>query len=53
MKPISKTNWVEGEVLEHKNWTDSLASIKINAKVNSYISGQFTRIGLKINNEIE
>ena len=52
MKPISKTNWVEGEVLEHKNWTDSLASIKINAKVNSYISGQFTRIGLKINNEI-
>ena len=52
MQPISKSNWIEGTILEQKNWTDSLASIKINAKVNPYISGQFTRIALEINNEI-
>ena len=52
MQPISKSNWVEGTVLEQKNWTDTLASIKIAAKVNPYISGQFTRIALEINNEI-
>jgi ferredoxin/flavodoxin---NADP+ reductase len=52
MNPILKSNWIEGKVLEHKKWTDSLASIKIDAKVNPYTSGQFTRIGLEINNEI-
>ena len=46
MQPISKSNWIEGTILEQKNWTDSLASIKIDAKVNPYISGQFTRIAL-------
>ena len=52
MQTVSKNNWIEGEILEHINWTDSLASIKIDAKVNPYTAGQFTRIGLEINNEI-
>ena len=52
MQTVSKNNWIEGKILEHINWTDSLASIKIDAKVNPYTAGQFTRIGLEINNEI-
>ena len=52
MQPITKSNWIEGKVLEHINWTETLASIKIDAKVKPYVSGQFTRIALEINNEI-
>ena len=52
MRPNSQSKWIEGDIIEHNNWTNSLASIKIKAKVNPYIAGQFTRIGLEIDNEI-
>ena len=44
-------NWIESEVIEHVRWTDSLASIKFKANVLPYVAGQFTKVGLKINDE--
>ena len=44
-------NWIESEVIEHVRWTDSLSSIKFKANVLPYVAGQFTKVGLKINDE--
>ena len=45
-------NWIETEVIEHIKWTDSLASLKFKGNVLPYTSGQFTKVGLKINDEL-
>jgi len=45
-------NWIETEVIEHIKWTDSLASLKFKGNVLPYVSGQFTKVGLKINDEL-
>ena len=45
-------NWIETEVIEHKYWTNVLASIKFKGKVLPYKAGQFTKIGLKIDGEM-
>ena len=44
-------DWQEGEVVENIKWTKNLASLKIKAKINTHQAGQFTRIGLKINDD--
>jgi len=44
-------NWIESEVIEHIRWTDSLSSIKFKANVLPYVAGQFTKVGLKINDD--
>ena len=41
--------WIEGEVVKNIKWTKNLASLKIKAKINNHQAGQFTRIGLKVN----
>ena len=46
-------NWIETEVIEHIKWTDSLASLKFKGNVLPYTSGQFTKVGLKINDELQ
>lgn len=43
--------WQEGEIIENKKWTKNLASLKIKAKINPHKAGQFTRLGLKDNND--
>ena len=45
-------NWKETEVIEHKYWTNVLASIKFKGKVLPYKAGQFTKVGLKIDGEL-
>ena len=45
-------NWIETEVIEHKHWTDVLASIKFKGNVLPYKAGQFTKVGLHINGEL-
>ena len=45
-------NWIETEVIEHKHWTDVLASIKFKGSVLPYKAGQFTKVGLHINGEL-
>ena len=45
-------NWIETEIIEHIRWTDSLASLKFKGNVKPYIAGQFTKVGLKINDEL-
>jgi len=44
--------WQEGEVVENIKWTKNLASLKIKAKINLHQAGQFTRIGLNIDDEL-
>lgn len=43
--------WLEGEVVKNIKWTNNLASLKIKAKINNHQAGQFTRIGLKVNDD--
>lgn len=44
--------WITGKINQITHWTDQLFSIKVNATVNTFIAGQYTKIGLKINNKI-
>jgi len=45
-------NWIETKIIEHKRWTDVLASLKFKGKVQPYTAGQFTKVGLKIDGEL-
>ncbi len=47
-------NWLEGKVVENKQWSDDLFSLKITTPVLSFKAGQFINIGLvdKQNNKI-
>ena len=44
-------NWIQGEVVSVKHWTESLYSIRINAPKVKFIAGQYTKISLIIDNE--
>lgn len=43
------TKWIEGQVIQVERWTDRLFSLTIQAPVNAFIAGQFTKLALKIN----
>ena len=43
--------WIKGEVVSVKHWTESLYSIRITAPEVKFIAGQYTKIGLNINNQ--
>jgi len=45
-------NWIETEIIEHKRWTDVLASLKFKGEVMPYTAGQFTKVGLEIDGEV-
>ena len=46
-------NWLEGTVIENRHWTDTLYSIKVKVKdYPSFTAGQFTRIALKVGDEL-
>lgn len=42
------TEWVAGEIVDRVDWTDSLASITVRARIAPYKAGQFVRLGLDI-----
>lgn len=44
--------WIFGKVVNIKYWTDQLFTIIVHAPINTFIAGQFTRIGMQINNVI-
>ena len=46
------SNWVKGNVVENKHWTDLLYSLRIEAEIDSFIAGQYGRLGLQIDDQI-
>jgi len=44
--------WVEGRVIERVDWTERLHSLRVEAAIDSFRAGQFTKLGLKIGDEI-
>ncbi|WP_404343419.1 ferredoxin--NADP reductase [Pseudoalteromonas mariniglutinosa] len=45
------SNWVEGQVKEIKWWTDSLFSLILNADVEPFTAGQFTKLALQVDDK--
>lgn len=43
--------WVEGEVIRKTRWTERLFSLEVDAPVESYRAGQFTKLALDIEGE--
>jgi len=43
--------WIQGKVLENIHCTDKLFSLKVDADIECFKAGQFTRLGLDINGE--
>lgn len=46
------SQWVEGTVVELRQWTDELYSLQVRADIAPFIAGQFTRVGREIDGEI-
>ncbi|MBQ4811564.1 ferredoxin--NADP reductase [Pseudoalteromonas luteoviolacea] len=44
------SSWVEGKVVEVNWWTPSLFSLKVAADIEPFSAGQFTKLGLEIDN---
>ena len=51
-KPVDPARWCEGKVCELKPWTESLYSIRVDAPVDKFTAGQFTKLGLIIDDEL-
>jgi ferredoxin--NADP+ reductase len=43
--------WIEGKVVEKKQWSDQLYSLRFEAAVEPFSAGQFTRLALEIDGE--
>ena len=46
------SNWIEGQVIENKHWTDLLYSLRIEASIDPFVAGQYGRLGLEIDDQI-
>ena len=46
------TNWLQAEVVENRQWSERLFSLRIAAPLPAFKAGQFLRIALEINGEI-
>jgi ferredoxin--NADP+ reductase len=51
-KEIDAKRWCEGRVHALRQWTDKLFSIQVEADVDPFIAGQFTKLGLEIDGEL-
>jgi ferredoxin--NADP+ reductase len=49
---IDTKRWCEGRVRDLQQWTDTLFSIRLEADVDPFIAGQFTKLGLEIGDEL-
>ena len=47
------SKWVEGRVVGHTQWTDRLYSLRVDAEVEPFKAGQFTRLALDIDGKLE
>ncbi|QOI10874.1 ferredoxin--NADP(+) reductase [Blochmannia endosymbiont of Colobopsis nipponica] len=45
------TTWISGQIIKVNHWTKNLFTLIINAPINTFIPGQFAKLGLKINNK--
>lgn len=45
------SEWIPGKITQIKYWTDQLFSIHVTAKINTFIPGQFTKIGIQTHNK--
>jgi ferredoxin--NADP+ reductase len=45
-------DWIDGEVVENKEWTETLFSLRIRAPLGNFKAGQFVRIALEIDGEV-
>jgi len=46
------STWVEGTVVNLRQWTDELYSVQVEADIASFTAGQFTRVALEIDGEM-
>lgn len=44
-------NWLTGTVVEKKNWTERLISLRIDAPLSDFRAGQFVRVALELEGE--
>ena len=44
--------WVDGRVVQNKAWSQHLHSLRIDAAIEPFSAGQFTKLGLRIDGEI-
>ena len=45
------SSWLEGRVIEHRAWTDTLFSLRVAAPKLSFEAGQFVRLALELDGE--
>jgi ferredoxin--NADP+ reductase len=45
------SRWIEGRVVSNRHWNDQLYSLQIDAPIEPFKAGQFTRLGLDIDGE--
>lgn len=45
-------NWLEGTVIEKKQWTNRLITLRIDAPLGDFRAGQFVRIALDVDGEL-
>lgn len=46
------STWVEGTVVNLRQWTDELYSVQVEADIAAFAAGQFTRVALEIDGEM-
>jgi len=46
------SKWVEGKVINLRQWTAELYSVQLEAEISPFTAGQFTRIALEIDGEM-
>ncbi|NOR40736.1 MAG: ferredoxin--NADP(+) reductase [Gammaproteobacteria bacterium] len=46
------SKWVEGKVINLRQWTAELYSVQLEAEISPFTAGQFTRLALEINGEM-
>lgn len=46
------STWVEGTVVNLRQWTDELYSVQVEADIEAFAAGQFTRVALEIDGEM-
>ena len=51
MKPIDTERWSEGKVIALRQWTESLYSVQVQADVEPFQAGQFTKLAMVIGDE--
>ncbi len=44
-------DWIQAEVVGVRHWTDDLYSLQVNAEIQPFTAGQFTKLALEIDNE--